>query len=162
MNTLFFSLLVESLCCFLKQNTICCLVLVHSKEDLSRHDWKIIDWDVKNQNKPTNTFFCTGKLSLYRELDPLFLKDVSLAHSLLAATLSSADNLCKQFGPRLGLTKCLSCYGSKSFDILIVILKDFFFNLFLKKKKKKKKKKTADHKRMKNYPACKVLMVTTV
>ena len=29
-----------------------------AKEDLSRHDGKIVDWDVKNQNKQANTALC--------------------------------------------------------------------------------------------------------
>ena len=24
------------------------------QEDQSQHDWKIVDWDIKNQNKQTN------------------------------------------------------------------------------------------------------------
>ena len=35
--------------------------------------------------------------------------------------LSSADKLCKQFGPRSGLTKCWAWSGSKLFDTLIVL-----------------------------------------
>ena len=44
--------------------------------------------------------------------------------------VSSADNLCKQFGPRSGAT-FLS--GSKLFDTLMVFPKDFFKKLILKK-----------------------------
>ena len=40
-------------------------------------------------------------------------------------TLSSAGNLCKQFGPRSGPTECRACSGSKLFDTDSV-LKDFF------------------------------------
>ena len=39
---------------------------------------------------------------------------------------SSADNFCKQFGPRSGSTKCLALSGSKLFDTLVVFLKEFF------------------------------------
>ena len=59
--------------------------------------------------------------------------------------LLPVDNLCKQFGPRSGPTKCQSWSGSKLFDTLIVFLKDFLF------------KSADDHKSMKNYPACKEL-----
>ena len=43
----------------------------------------------------------------------------------LSLLMSSADNFCKQFGPRAGPTKCRSWSGSKLFDTLIVFLKDF-------------------------------------
>ena len=42
-----------------------------------------------------------------------------------------ADNLCKQFGPRSGLTECLSWSGSKLFDTLCS-WKDFLKKLILK------------------------------
>ena len=38
------------------------------------------------------------------------------------------DNLCKQFGPRSGPTTCRSWSGSKPFDILIELLKEFCWN----------------------------------
>ena len=38
----------------------------------------------------------------------------------------SADNLCKQFGPRSGPTKCRAWSESKLFDTLMVFLKEFF------------------------------------
>ena len=41
-----------------------------------------------------------------------------------------ADNLCKQFGPRSGLTKCQALSGSKLLDIL----KELLENLDLEKK----------------------------
>ena len=37
--------------------------------------------------------------------------------------MSSADNLCKQFGPRPGLTKCQTWSGSKLFDTQAAFLK---------------------------------------
>ena len=40
--------------------------------------------------------------------------------------MSSADNLCKLFGPRSGPIECHACSGSKLFDNLMVFLKDFF------------------------------------
>ena len=52
--------------------------------------------------------------------------------------LSSADNLCKQFGSRSRLTDCRSWSGSKLFDTLIVFLR----------------KLGEDNQNMNNYPAC--------
>ena len=40
--------------------------------------------------------------------------------------VSSADNLCKQFGPRSGPTKHRAWSESKLFDTLVVFLKVFF------------------------------------
>ena len=40
--------------------------------------------------------------------------------------VSSADDLCKQFRPRAGPTECRAWSGSKQFDTLMVILKEFF------------------------------------
>ena len=40
--------------------------------------------------------------------------------------VSSADKFCKQFGPRSGLTKSQALSGSKLFDTLMVLLKEFF------------------------------------
>ena len=47
-----------------------------------------------------------------------------------------ADNLCKQFGPRSGLTKCQALSGSKLLDIL----KELLENLDLEKKSADDKK----------------------
>ena len=44
----------------------------------------------------------------------------------LGILVSSADSLCKQFGPRSGPTKCQVRSGSKQFDSLMVFLKEFF------------------------------------
>ena len=40
----------------------------------------------------------------------------------LCLQVSSADSLCKQFGPRSGPTKCRAWSGSKLFDTLMVFL----------------------------------------
>ena len=50
----------------------------------------------------------------------------------LLQQMSSADKLCKQFGPRPG-PECWSCSGSKLFDTLIVFLKEFFEKVNFKK-----------------------------
>ena len=59
--------------------------------------------------------------------------------------MSSADNVCKQFGPRS---------GSKAFDISIVLLKEFLLE--------KMKKKSVDDKNIQNYIACNELKGTHV
>ena len=46
----------------------------------------------------------------------------------------SADNLCKQFGPRSGLTKWWAWSWSKLFDTLIVFFKEIFEKWFLMQK----------------------------
>ena len=63
----------------------------------------------------------------------------------------SANNLCKQFGPRSGPTKCRAWSGSNLFDILIVLQKEFFENVNFEKKISRRQKC------MQNYPACKEL-----
>ena len=40
--------------------------------------------------------------------------------------VSSAENLCKQFVPRPGPTKCPACSGSKLFDTRMVFPKEYF------------------------------------
>ena len=40
--------------------------------------------------------------------------------------MSSADNLCKQFGPRSEPTEHPSCSGSKHFDTLMIFQKELF------------------------------------
>ena len=65
--------------------------------------------------------------------------------------LLSADNLCKQFGPRSGQTKRQASSGSKLFDTLMVFLEDCFEKLI--------KKIHRQQKSMQNYPACKEFKV---
>ena len=48
----------------------------------------------------------------------------------LCLRVSSADNLCKQFGPWSGPTKCRAWSRSKLFDTLIVLLKFFLKKWF--------------------------------
>ena len=54
--------------------------------------------------------------------------------------MSSADNLCKQFGPRSGATKCRAWSGSKLFDTLMVFLKEFFEKVAFEKSQQTTKK----------------------
>ena len=54
--------------------------------------------------------------------------------------MSSADNFCKQFGPRSGLTKCQAWSGSNLLDTLMVFLKiNFWKGQFWKKINKRQK-----------------------
>ena len=47
--------------------------------------------------------------------------------------MSSADDLCNQFGPRSGLTACQARSGSKLIHSLTILLKEFFVKVnFLK------------------------------
>ena len=62
--------------------------------------------------------------------------------------LSSADNLCKQFGPRSGSMFYQAWSGSKLFDTLMVFWK-IFLKLLIKKKICRRQKI------IQNYPACK-------
>ena len=63
--------------------------------------------------------------------------------------VSSSDNLCKQFGPRSGPTKCRAWSGSKLFDTLMVFIKEFFIKVDFEKISRRQKS-------MQNIPACRV------
>ena len=73
----------------------------------------------------------------------------SLTHCLPE---TSADDLCKQFGPRSGPTKRRARSVSKLFDNLIVFLKEFFEKVDFEKK-------SADDKILQNYPVGKGVMI---
>ena len=62
------------------------------------------------------------------------LKWTCMLHVNLHLLVLSADNLCKQFEPRSGPTKCRARSGSKLFDTLIVFLKEFFEKNHFEKK----------------------------
>ena len=74
----------------------------------------------------------------------LFAKVISRRHKLPLATfsllVSSADNLCKQFGPRPGLTKSRAWSGDNLFDTWMIFLKEFFEKVDFEKKKKQTSK----------------------
>ena len=55
--------------------------------------------------------------------------------------VSSADNICKQFGPRSGPTEHWAWSGSKPFDTQIVFLKEFLEKLDFEKKISRRQKK---------------------
>ena len=57
--------------------------------------------------------------------------------------MPSADNFCKQFGPRSGPTKRRACSGSKLYDTLMVFLKEFFKKIVDFGKKQQTSKKHA-------------------
>ena len=58
----------------------------------------------------------------------------------LCLLVSSADDLCKQFGPRSGPTKCRAWSGSKLFDTLMIFLKEFFKKVNFEKNQQTAKK----------------------
>ena len=64
----------------------------------------------------------------------------------------SADNLCKQFGPRSGPTLCRAWSWSKLFDTLMVFQKEFF------QKKKWFWKLSADEKKHAKLPSSKIMV----
>ena len=61
--------------------------------------------------------------------------------------MSSADNFCKEFGPRSGPTERGAWSGPKLFDTLIVFLKK---NLEKKQQRKKKRGKISQGAELKN------------
>ena len=60
--------------------------------------------------------------------------------STLCLLVPSVDNICKQFGPRSGPTKCRAWPGSKLFDTLMVFLKEFYEKVEIEKNQQKTKK----------------------
>ena len=61
--------------CVLEQDTLSSDKYCLTQEDPPRHNWKIVDWDVKNQHKQTNIclFTCLEKkLKIYNK--PFHLK----------------------------------------------------------------------------------------
>ena len=66
----------------------------------------------------------------------------------LSLLVPSADNLCKQFGRRSGLTIHLAWCGSRLFDTLLVFLKDFYEKVNFEKKNQTDDKKQAKLPRM--------------
>ena len=65
--------------------------------------------------------------------------------------VSNADNLCKQFGPRPGPTKCRAWSGFKLLDTLMIFLKEFFENINFEKNQQNDEKsgKIAEHAKVK-------------
>ena len=68
--------------------------------------------------------------------------------------LLSADNLCKQIGPRSGLTKCGTSSGYELFCTLVVFLKDFFEKVNFEKNNNSRRQKNKQNKNsMQNFPS---------
>ena len=70
---------------------------------------------------------------------------------ILCLLMSSADNICKQFGPRSGATKCWAWSGSKLFDTLMLFLKEFFEKIDFEKCQQ-----TTINQKTKSYIGCKL------
>ena len=68
---------------------------------------------------------------------------------ILCLLLSSAYDICDQFGPRTGPTKCRACSGSKLFDTWMLLLKEVFEYVDFEKYQQSTKNKQ-------NYPACNI------
>ena len=113
-----------------------------TQEAPSWHNWNIVDWDVKNQIKQKQNTWVLAIISVKRlekEFEWKMLNHFkNVFNSLLL--VSSADNLCKQFGPRSGPTICRAWTESKLFNTLIVLLKVYF------------EKISRRQKNMKNFP----------
>ena len=135
-----------------------------TQENPSWHDWKNVDWDVKDQNKQKKLSRgfkdCHEILVLncicrelfldlqtgWTQIKPLWCLEKQTKFNpwlTLYLLMLSADNFCKQFCPRSGLTKCSALTGSKIFGIDGIprrILKKIHFE------KKNKKNQPADEK----------------
>ena len=92
----------------------------------------------------------TGRINKGIKVFIQYKKTIAV-HYLLVA---SAANICKEFGPRSGLTKCRAWSRSKLFDTLIVFLKEFFEKVNFEKPISRRQKS------MKNYPVCKKIKQT--
>ena len=90
--------------------------------------FSLIKWKLKQKTK---TYYNSFKGA-----------DILNRLTLCLLLVSSADNLCKQFGSRSGPTKGPAWSGSKLFDTLMLFLVDFFSKQLILKK-------SADHK---NFP----------
>ena len=72
--------------------------------------------------------------------------------------MSSADDLCKQFGHRSGPTECKAWSGSKLLDTLMVFLKEFFKNVDFEKKSAVDKYRVAKELTIKALMCCGVVI----
>ena len=73
----------------------------------------------------------------------------------LCLLVLSADNLCKQLGPRSGLTKHHTWSGSKLFDTLMVFPKEFFEKVDFEKNRQTTKK----HEQFPSWQRVKLLLL---
>ena len=74
--------------------------------------------------------------------------------------MPSADNICKQFGPRLGPTKCRAWSGSKLFDTLMVFPTEFFQKVDFEKNRQTTNKHEKSNSRQTVRPLNSVAKVT--
>ena len=86
--------------------------------------------------------------NIHANFDP-YLCFLWREHKTSTLNLSSADNLCKQFGTRSGPTNCRAWSGSKLFDTVGILKRIFWRSKFWKNLQT-----TKYHE---NYPACKEL-----
>ena len=85
----------------------------------------ILSYLFKNlQNRLLSTTKAWLPEYLFQKGKPVLLTTIHLMFPCRCHILPSAENLCKQFGPRSGPTECRSWSGSKPFDTLIVFLKE--------------------------------------
>ena len=94
--------------------------MVFLKEFLEKVDFE------KNQQTTIKSMKNYLSIKLILTVSPTHLKDLYylIEHSCLL--VSSANNLCKQIGPRSGPTICRAWSGSNLFDLQMVFLKEFF------------------------------------
>ena len=105
-----------------------------TQEDPSQHDWKIVDWDVKNQIKQTKNM--TRSIIMKQNFVYIGLFPASGKFCCMLLILG-----------RSGPTKGRAWSGSKLFDTLIVILKEFW------KKKNNFEKYQQTRKKDETYPS---------
>ena len=109
------------------------LTLISTIEFHAQFSWA---WKIHSQKRLVQRLFCcTAKHESERLFRPkVLVPPDSLAYRFNSyLQVSSADNLCKQFGPWSGPTKCPAWSGSKLFDFLTIFLKEFLESLFWKK-----------------------------
>ena len=85
---------------------------------------------LSTQNKRLNWWIRKKKITILRLKIRLFhtynISNIVSERLNLYLLVSTADNLCKQFGPRSGPTNRRACSWSKLLDFLMVFLKEFF------------------------------------
>ena len=115
--------------------------------------WQVIRYEcvIKNQSSCFSTNINQVSMKFFWSSKPFKLRDkkiITILSLTLCLLVSSADNLCKQFAPRSGLTKCQAWSGSKLFDtdgILEIIFHKIDFG-------RKKHAKFPSRPRVKNLP----------
>ena len=107
-----------------------------------------------NLKNSSNKVYTSKKYQSSRSISSKFIINLNICIIIILNSLptivSSADNPCKQFGSRSGLTICRAWSGSRLFGTLMLFLKDFF------SKKSTLKKISRRKKSMQNYPVGRV------